>query len=132
MVDDAHASGVLAQVSQRLDRPFRCHVMWCPGGTLFKAIGALAVTFGIGDLIDYLYHRARAFFFLDFLTPIGGGELYRGFRDIGQEPERSERLWRTRVLQTADDAGWGRRWGRSTPASETRSRRSSSATAGQP
>jgi len=70
MVDDAHASGVLAAMAR--DRgPSQCHGrVHIQVGTLSKAIGAMGgYVCGSRDLIDFLYLRAGHFFF-DF-APAG-------------------------------------------------------------
>src|ERR1700739_1928935 len=65
MVDDAHSSGVLGRNGRGTVDHFGLHGrVDIQVGTLSKAIGALGgYVCGTGDLIDYLYHRARPFLF---------------------------------------------------------------------
>ncbi len=66
MVDDAHSSGVLGRNGRGTDDHFKVHGrVDIQVGTLSKAIGALGgYVCGTRDLIDFLYHRARPFYFL--------------------------------------------------------------------
>jgi glycine C-acetyltransferase len=65
MVDDAHASGVLGRGGRGTVDHHGCHGrVHIQVGTLSKAIGAMGgYVCGSRDLIDYLYLRARPFFF---------------------------------------------------------------------
>src|SRR5438128_6990410 len=65
MVDDAHASGVLGRGGRGSVDHHGCHGrVHIQVGTLSKAIGAMGgYVCGSRDLIDYLYLRARPFFF---------------------------------------------------------------------
>jgi glycine C-acetyltransferase len=65
MVDDAHASGVLGRNGRGTIDHLGCHGrVHIQVGTLSKAIGAMGgYVCGSRDLIDYLYLRARPFFF---------------------------------------------------------------------
>jgi len=65
MVDDAHASGVLGRNGRGTVDHHGCHGrVHIQVGTLSKAIGAMGgYVCGSRDLVDYLYLRARPFFF---------------------------------------------------------------------
>ncbi len=65
MVDDAHASGVLGRGGRGTVDHHGCHGrVHIQVGTLSKAVGAMGgYVCGSRDLIDYLYLRARPFFF---------------------------------------------------------------------
>jgi glycine C-acetyltransferase len=65
MVDDAHASGVLGRNGRVTIDHLGCHGrVDIQVGTLSKAIGSLGgYVCGSGDLIEFLYHRARPFLF---------------------------------------------------------------------
>ena len=65
MVDDAHASGVLGRGGRGTIDHFNCHGrVHIQVGTLSKAIGSMGgYVCGSRDLIDFLYLRARPFFF---------------------------------------------------------------------
>jgi glycine C-acetyltransferase len=65
MVDDAHASGVLGRNGRGTVDHLGCHGrVHIQVGTLSKAIGAMGgYVCGSGELIDFLYHRARPFLF---------------------------------------------------------------------
>ena len=65
MVDDAHASGVLGRGGRGTVDHHGCYGrVHIQVGTLSKAIGAMGgYVCGSRDLIDYLYLRARPFFF---------------------------------------------------------------------
>ncbi len=65
MVDDAHASGVLGRGGRGTIDHLGCHGrVHIQVGTLSKAVGAMGgYVCGSRDLIDYLYLRARPFFY---------------------------------------------------------------------
>src|SRR6202451_291862 len=75
MVDDAHASGVLGRNGRGSVDHLGCHGrVDIQVGTLSKAIGSLGgYVCGSHDLIEFLYHRARAFLFFTSHPPSVGG-----------------------------------------------------------
>jgi glycine C-acetyltransferase len=122
MVDDAHASGVLGRNGRGTVDHFNVHGrMDIQVGTLSKAIGALGgYVCGTGELVDFLYHRARPFLFSTSHPPSVAATCIAAFDVLEQEPERIEKLWENTRFWKKElgllgfDIG-----GRTTPASET-------------
>src|ERR1700729_457869 len=122
MVDDAHASGVLARNGRgSVDHFHMTDKVDVQVGTLSKAVGALGgYVCGSRDLIDYLYHRARPFLFSTSHPPSVAATCIAAFRILETEPDRIERLWdntryfKTQLAATGFDIG-----GKTTPKSET-------------
>src|SRR5207244_2799250 len=76
-------------------------------GTLSKAIGVLGgYVCGSKSLIEYLYHRARPFLFSTSHPPAVAAACVAAFDVLEQEPERIEKLWRTRAASRRDWPGW--------------------------
>lgn len=122
MVDDAHASGVLGRNGRGSVDHFHCTSrVDVQVGTLSKAIGALGgYVCGSGDLIDYLYHRARPFLFSTSHPPSVAATCIAAFDLLETEPERIERLWsNTRYFKEQLTSAGFDTGGRTTPASET-------------
>ncbi len=99
MVDDAHASGVLGRNGRGTIDHFNVHGrVDIQVGTLSKAIGALGgYVCGTRDLIDFLYHRARPFLFSTSHPRSVAATCIAAFDVLENEPERMEKLWRTRA-----------------------------------
>jgi glycine C-acetyltransferase len=122
MIDDAHSSGVLGRNGRGTVDHFKQHGrVDIQVGTLSKAIGALGgYVCGSKELIDFLYHRARPFFFSTGHPPSVAASCIAAFDVLEQEPERIDKLWgNTRFFKKelgllGFDIG-----GRNTPASET-------------
>src|ERR1700747_1419658 len=122
MVDDAHASGVLGRNGRGTIDHFNVHGrVDIQVGTLSKAIGALGgYVCGTRDLIDFLYHRARPFFFSTSHPPAVAATCIAAFEVLENDPERIERLWentrfwKKELALLGFDIG-----GKTTPASET-------------
>ena len=86
MVDDAHSSGVLGRNGRGTIDHFGLHGrVDIQVGTLSKAIGVLGgYVCGTKDLIEFLYHRARPFLFLD-IAPAGRcSRMHGGVRCAGE------------------------------------------------
>src|SRR6202451_2107017 len=95
MVDDAHSSGVLGRNGRGTIDHFNLHGrVDVQVGTLSKAIGALGgYVCGTGDLIDFLYQRARPFLFSTSHPPSVAATCIAAFDVLESEPERMEKLW---------------------------------------
>jgi glycine C-acetyltransferase len=117
MIDDAHSSGVLGRNGRGTVDHFGLHGrVDVQVGTLSKAIGVLGgYVCGSGDLIEFLYHRARPFLFSTSHPPAVAAACLAAFDILEQEPERIEKLWdNTRYFkQRLESAGFD------TGASET-------------
>ena len=95
MVDDAHASGVFGRNGRGTIDHFGMHGrVDIQVGTLSKAMGALGgYVAGSGDLIDFLYHRARPFLFSTSHPPSVVLACMAALDVLMTEPEIIERLW---------------------------------------
>jgi glycine C-acetyltransferase len=95
MVDDAHASGVFGKNGRGTVDHFGMHGrVDIQVGTLSKAMGALGgYVAGSGDLIDFLYHRARPFLFSTSHPPSVVLSCLAALDVLMEEPEIIERLW---------------------------------------
>jgi glycine C-acetyltransferase len=95
MVDDAHASGVFGKNGRGTVDHFGMHGrVDIQVGTLSKAMGALGgYVAGSGDLIDFLYHRARPFLFSTSHPPSVVLSCLAALDVLLEEPEIIERLW---------------------------------------
>jgi len=95
MVDDAHASGVFGRNGRGTIDHFDVHGrVDIQVGTLSKAMGALGgYVAGSGDLIDFLYHRARPFLFSTSHPPSVVLACMAALDVLLEEPEIIERLW---------------------------------------
>ncbi len=95
MIDDAHSSGVLGRNGRGTVDHFGLHGrVDVQVGTLSKAIGVLGgYVCGSGDLIEFLYHRARPFLFSTSHPPAVAAACLAAFDILEQEPERIEKLW---------------------------------------
>ena len=95
MVDDAHASGVFGTNGRGTVDHFGMHGrVDVQVGTLSKAMGALGgYVAGSGDLIDFLYHRARPFLFSTSHPPSVVLSCLAALDVLMEEPEIIERLW---------------------------------------
>jgi glycine C-acetyltransferase len=95
MVDDAHASGVFGANGRGTVDHFKMHGrVDIQVGTLSKAMGALGgYVAGSGDLIDFLYHRARPFLFSTSHPPSVVLACMAALDVLMEEPEIIERLW---------------------------------------
>jgi glycine C-acetyltransferase len=95
MVDDAHASGVFGKNGRGTIDHFGMHGrVDIQVGTLSKAIGALGgYVAGNGNLIDFLYHRARPFLFSTSHPPAVVLACMAALDVLMDEPEIIERLW---------------------------------------
>ena len=95
MVDDAHASGVFGKNGRGTIDHFGMHGrVDVQVGTLSKAMGALGgYVAGSGDLIDFLYHRARPFLFSTSHPPSVVLSCMAALDVLMEEPEIIERLW---------------------------------------
>jgi glycine C-acetyltransferase len=97
MVDDAHASGVLGRCGRGTIDHFNCHGrVHIQVGTLSKAVGAMGgYVCGSRDLIDFLYLRARPFFFSTSHPPATVGACQAAFTLLDSpEGERLvKKLW---------------------------------------
>jgi glycine C-acetyltransferase len=94
MVDDAHASGVFGKNGRGTVDHFGMHGrVDIQVGTLSKAMGALGgYVAGSGDLIDFLYHRARPFLFSTSHPPSVVLSCLAALDVLMEEPEIIERL----------------------------------------
>jgi glycine C-acetyltransferase len=95
MVDDAHASGVFGRNGRGTIDHFGMHGrVDIQVGTLSKAMGALGgYVAGSGELIDFLYHRARPFLFSTSHPPSVVLACMAALDVLMTEPEIIERLW---------------------------------------
>jgi len=95
MVDDAHASVVFGKNGRGTIDHFGMHGrVDIQVGTLSKAMGALGgYVAGSGDLIDFLYHRARPFLFSTSHPPSVVLACMAALDVLMEEPEIIERLW---------------------------------------
>ena len=95
MVDDAHASGVFGKNGRGTVDHFGMHGrVDIQVGTLSKAMGSLGgYVAGSGDLIDFLYHRARPFLFSTSHPPSVVLSCLAALDVLMEEPEIIERLW---------------------------------------
>jgi glycine C-acetyltransferase len=95
MIDDAHSSGVLGRNGRGTVDHFGLHGrVDIQVGTLSKAIGVLGgYVCGSGDLIEFLYHRARPFLFSTSHPPAVAAACLAAFDILESEPERIEKLW---------------------------------------
>ena len=108
MVDDAHASGVLGRNGRGTIDHFNVHGrVDVQVGTLSKAIGALGgYVCGSRDLIEFLYHRGRPFFFSTSHPPSVAATCIAAFDVLEREPERIERLWENTRFFKKSSATW--------------------------
>ena len=95
MVDDAHASGVFGKNGRGTIDHFGMHGrVDIQVGTLSKAMGSLGgYVAGSGDLIDFLYHRARPFLFSTSHPPSVVLSCIAALDVLLEEPAIIERLW---------------------------------------
>src|SRR5271165_5310390 len=95
MIDDAHSSGVLGRNGRGTVDHFGLHGrVDIQVGTLSKAIGVLGgYVCGSGDLIEFLYHRARPCLFSTSHPPAVAAACLAAFDVLEEEPERIEALW---------------------------------------
>src|ERR671912_2195581 len=95
MVDDAHASGVFGKNGRGTVDHFGMHGrVDVQVGTLSKAMGALGgYVAGSGDLVDFLYHRARPFLFSTSHPPAVAAACIAPPHVLMEEPGIIERLW---------------------------------------
>jgi glycine C-acetyltransferase len=97
MVDDAHASGVLGRGGRGTVDHHGCYGrVHIQVGTLSKAIGAMGgYVCGSRDLIDYLYLRARPFFFSTGHPPSVAATCQAAFAllDSPQGEKLIKKLW---------------------------------------
>jgi glycine C-acetyltransferase len=95
MIDDAHSSGVLGRNGRGTVDHFGLHGrVDVQVGTLSKAIGVLGgYVCGSGDLIEFLYHRARPFLFSTSHPPAVAAACLAAFDILEHEPERIDKLW---------------------------------------
>ena len=95
MIDDAHSSGVLGRNGRGTVDHFGLHGrVDIQVGTLSKAIGVLGgYVCGSGDLIEFLYHRARPFLFSTSHPPAVAAACLAAFDILENEPERIDKLW---------------------------------------
>src|SRR3954466_7786373 len=122
MVDDAHSSGVLGKNGRGTIDHFNLHGrVDIQVGTLSKAIGAIGgYVCGTGDLIDFLYHRARPFLFSTSHPPSVTATCIAAFDVLEQEPQLIENLWKNTHFFKKELGNLGFNIGGvNTPASET-------------
>jgi glycine C-acetyltransferase len=95
MIDDAHASGVLGRNGRGTVDHFKLHGrVDIQVGTLSKAIGALGgYVCSTGDVIEFLYHRARPFLFSTSHPPSVAATCLAAFELLDEEPQLVQRLW---------------------------------------
>ncbi|MEP6715424.1 MAG: aminotransferase class I/II-fold pyridoxal phosphate-dependent enzyme, partial [Terriglobia bacterium] len=95
MVDDAHSSGVLGRNGRGTIDHFGLHGrVHIQVGTLSKAIGVLGgYVCGSGELIEFLFQRARPFLFSTSHPPAVTAACIAAFDILESEPERIEQLW---------------------------------------
>src|ERR1700755_2065439 len=102
MVDDAHSSGVLGRGGRGTIDHFGVHGrMHIQVGTLSKAIGVMGgYVCGSRDLIDFLYLRARPFFFSTSHTPATAAACMAAFSilDSAQGEKLVKKLWKNTKL----------------------------------
>lgn len=98
MVDDAHASGVFGRNGRGTIDHFGMHGrVDVQVGTLSKAMGALGgYVAGSRTLIDFLYHRARPFFFSTSHPPSVAASCLAAVEVLLEEPQLMDRLWENR------------------------------------
>ncbi len=86
MIDDAHSSGVLGRNGRGTVDHFGLHGrVDVQVGTFSKAIGVLGgYVCGSRDLIEFLYHRARPFLFLDVSSAGSRRGMSRCIRHFGE------------------------------------------------
>jgi glycine C-acetyltransferase len=97
MVDDAHASGVLGRAGRGTIDHLNCHGrVQIQVGTLSKAIGAMGgYVCGSGDLIEFLYLRARPFLFSTSHPPATAAACQAAFTllDSAEGEKLVKKLW---------------------------------------
>jgi glycine C-acetyltransferase len=95
MIDDAHASGVLGRNGRGTVDHFNLHgCVDIQVGTLSKAIGALGgYVCSTGEVIEFLYHRARPFLFSTSHPPSVAATCLAAFELLDEEPQLVQRLW---------------------------------------